>query len=292
MKTTCQSEVGKIRSIVTKRASDAFVSEELLESQWKVLSFLEKPRLARAVGEFEKFEALLKRNGTIFYYLLHDDKVTIDSLYCRDAAIATDHGMILCNMGKASRINEPEAQHRLFTQYQIPVLGRINAPGTIEGGDCAWVDRNTLAVGESYRTNQEGIRQLKQMLLSFGVEVLVVSLPHYKGPSDVFHLMSVFSPVDRDLAAVYSPLMPIAFRNELIRRGYQLVEVPEGEFESMGCNVLALAPRECVMLKGNPETKRRLEKTGCRVSEYEGREISLKGGGGPTCLTRPIDRYV
>ena len=124
------------------------------------------------------------------------------------------------------------------------------------------------------------------------MNVISVSLPHYKGPSDVFHLMSILSPVDRDLAVVYSPLMPIVFRKELLNRGYELVDVPEEEFDSMGCNVLAIAPRTCIMVAGNPKTKAALEKAGCKVFEYEGDEISVKGGGGPTCLTRPLSREV
>jgi N-dimethylarginine dimethylaminohydrolase len=127
-------------------------------------------------------------------------------------------------------------------------------------------------------------------LAPLGVSVLPVAMPHYKGPSDVFHLMSVLSPVDSNLAVVYSPLIPIVFRNELIARGYEFVEVPDTEFDSMGCNVLALAPRVCLMVKGNPITKSRLEKAGCKVIEYNGEEISVKGGGGPTCLTRPVMR--
>ena len=172
----------------------------------------------------------------------------------------------------------------------FPVLGVITAPGTLEGGDVAWLDAKTLAVGHTYRTNEEGIRQLTALLQPLGVTILSVPMPHYKGPSDVFHLMSVLSPVDCNLAVVYSPLIPIVFRNELMARGYELVEVPDTEFDSMGCNVLALAPRVCLMVKGNPITKARLEKAGCKVIEYEGEEISVKGGGGPTCLTRPVMR--
>ena len=171
------------------------------------------------------------------------------------------------------------------------MLGTITAPGTLEGGDVAWLDEHTLAVGHTYRTNEEGIKQLTTLLQPLGVEVITVPLPHYKGPEDVFHLMSILSPVDKDLAVVYSPLMPIVFRNLLLKRGYQLVEVPDEEFESMGCNVLALAPRECLMVDGNPKTKAALENAGCKVTVYKGEEISVKGGGGPTCLTRPIYRY-
>jgi N-dimethylarginine dimethylaminohydrolase len=129
------------------------------------------------------------------------------------------------------------------------------------------------------------------LLEPIGVQIVVAELPHYKGPSDVFHLMSILSPVDNDLAVVYSPLMPIAFRNQLLERSYTLIEVPDEEFELMGCNVLALAPRKCLMVEGNNKTKALLEAVGCEVITYKGEEISVKGGGGPTCLTRPLWRY-
>ena len=202
----------------------------------------------------------------------------MDSIYCRDAAIATNKGMIICNMGKAARNNEPLAEQDAFLVNNIPVLGKIVSPGTVEGGDVAWLDEQTLAVGHTYRTNDEGIEQLRYLLNPLGVKLVVTSLPHYKGVTDVFHLMSIFSPVDKNLAVVYSPLMPIAFRNLLLNKGYELVEVPDEEFESMGCNVLALSPRVCLMVEGNPVTNSRLEKAGCKVIQYEGSDISVKGG--------------
>lgn len=145
-------------------------------------------------------------------------------------------------------------------------------------------------MGRGYRTNQEGIRQLTELLGDGVEEVIEVPLPHWRGPSDVFHLMSILSPVDRDLALVYSPLLPVPFREYLLARDISLVEVPEEEFESMGCNVLAVAPRVCIMLDGNPLTRERLEAAGAQVHTYRGEEISVPGGGGPTCLTRPILR--
>jgi N-dimethylarginine dimethylaminohydrolase len=193
-------------------------------------------------------------------------------------------------MGKSGRINEPDAHLETYRNESIPILGKIETPGTLEGGDVAWLDKKTIAVGHTYRTNEEGIRQLKNLLEPKGIEVIVAELPHYKGTSDVFHLMSILSPVDKDLAVVYSPLMPIKFRNELLKRKFHLIEVPEDEFESMGCNVLAIAPRECLMVHGNPTTKKALEKAGCNVATYQGENISVYGGGGPTCLTRPLLR--
>ena len=292
MKTTSQSEYGKIKSIFIKSVSEAFIDDATIDKEWKALNFLSKPDLQKAKQEYKKFEDLLTNNGSELNYFPLDNSVSIDSVYCRDAAIATDHGMIICNMGKPTRANEPEAERKAFSRKGIKILGSIEAPGTVEGGDVAWLDEKTLAVGHTYRTNEKGIQQLKALLNPFGVNVISVSLPHYKGPSDVFHLMSILSPVDRDLAVVYSPLMPIVFRKELLNRGYELVEVPEEEFDSMGCNVLAIAPKTCIIVAGNPKTKEALEKAGCKVYEYEGNEISVKGGGGPTCLTRPVLREV
>jgi N-dimethylarginine dimethylaminohydrolase len=292
MKNTCQSEYGKIKSVFIKKAADAFVDDEMIDRDWKKLNFLSRPDLSKANQEYTKFESILKDQGAEISFLPKDDSVAIDSIYCRDASIATDHGMIICNMGKPARATEPEAERKAFEKNGIKILGTIKAPGTVEGGDVAWLDRKTLAVGHTYRTNPDGIRQMKELLQPLGISVLVVDLPHYKGPSDVFHLMSILSPVDKDLAVVYSPLMPVAFRQELLARNYQLVEVSDDEFDSMGCNVLAIAPRVCMMVKGNPKTKASLEKAGCTVHEYDGAEISVKGGGGPTCLTRPLYREV
>jgi len=287
---SAHSEYGAIKSIFIKSAPAAFIDQAHIKKHWEALNYLGEPNMVTAVNEYLAFETILKDQGARLMYFPEDATVNMDSIYCRDAAIATNKGMIICNMGKAGRKYEPAAQAHAYLQQGIPVLGTITAPGTLEGGDVAWLDENTLAVGHTYRTNEEGIMQLTQLLAPLGVKVITVPMPHYKGPSDVFHLMSVLSPVDSNLAVVYSPLIPIIFRNELIARGYTLVEVPEAEFDSMGCNVLALAPRVCLMVKGNPKTKAALEQAGCKVIEYEGAEISVKGGGGPTCLTRPIDR--
>jgi N-dimethylarginine dimethylaminohydrolase len=289
---TCHSEFGKLVSVFVRRAADAFSGEDRVERDWRRLNYLSKPDFQKALKEYDVFESLISASGASLKHFPGDDSTTLDSIYCRDASIATDRGVILCNMGKPARQTEPGAQSRAFQAQGMPVLGSIKSPGTLEGGDVAWLDPKTLAVGHTYRTNQAGIEQLKALLKPLGVEVLVADMPHYKGPADVFHLMSVLSPVDKDLAVVYSPLMPIPFRNELLVRGFQLVEVSGAEFDSMGCNVLAVAPREVIMVKGNPLTKQALLSAGCKVSEYEGENISVKGGGGPTCLTRPIQREV
>ncbi len=287
---THHSEYLKLTSVYIKSVKEAFESDSLLENQWSELNYTSKPDYSIALKEYEKFESIFKENNVEVHHFSSNKNVKMDSIYCRDASIITDFGVIICNMGKEGRINEPQAQLLAYQNKNINILGIIKSPGTLEGGDVAWLDEKTLAVGHTYRTNDEGIKQLKNLLEPKGVQVIVADLPHYKGQEDVFHLMSILSPVDRDLAVVYSPLMPIRFRNELLKRGFNLIEVPEEEFDSMGCNVLAISPRNCVMVAGNPKTKKMLEIAGCKVTTYSGNEISVKGGGGPTCLTRPLSR--
>ncbi len=283
------SEVGRITRIALRRPEQAFVNQEKIDAQWRELAYTETPSFTKAVTEYDQFIALFTNLGVKIDFLPADDRLTMDSLYARDAAIVSHKGVILCNMGKPQRVHEPSVAGEAFKRAGIPILGAIEGKGRLEGGDVVWLDHETLAVGRTYRTNDEGIFQL-QSFVDSDVTVLKVPLPHYRGPTDVFHLMSVLSPIDYDLALVYSPLLPIPFREELISRNIQLVEVSDREFETMGCNVLAVAPRQCIMLEGNPQTKALLEDAGAKVWEIEGQEISVKGQGGPTCLTRPLVR--
>jgi N-dimethylarginine dimethylaminohydrolase len=290
---TIQSEFAPLERVVLKHPREAFVDRATIATQWRALGFSGAPDLDRAADEFDAFVDLLRAGGADVHLLPRDERTTIDSIYVRDAAIICDRGAIICRMGKAARLPEAPAQERALaalTPSSVPIIGRIEAPGTLEGGDVAWLDRRTLAVGRGYRTNDEGIRQLRRLLGDSIDELIVVPLPHWRGAGDVMHLMSLISPVDHDLAVVYSPLLPVPFREQLLARGVQLVDVPEEEFETMGTNVLAVKPRVCVTLAGNPRTMRRLQDAGAIVIQYDGQEISMKGAGGPTCLTRPIRR--
>lgn len=284
------AEFGTLRSVLLKRPEEAFSSQPGIDRQWEVLHYTDRPVLGNAVREHRKFSALLESVGVDAHYLPHDDSVGLDSIYVRDASVVCDRGVVVCRMGKDAREAEPVSQRAFLEELGWPIAGAIHGEGRLEGGDVLWLGPKKLAVGLGYRTNAEGIRQLSEILGDTIDELLTVPLPHWRGPDDVFHLMSILSPLDHDLALVYSPLLPVVFRLQLLTRGFEFVEVPDGEFETMACNVLAVAPRQCVALAGNPETRRRLEKAGVVVHEYAGNDISMKGAGGPTCLTRPLVR--
>ncbi len=290
MKFGCGSEVGAIRSLLLKHPVEAFISDEFIESQWVGLNYMGPPNFSRSVKEYEAFVKLLERTVPEIHYLPLENETGLDSIYVHDPLVMTEKGAIVCNMGKEQRRAEPSKMAHFLSKMDVPILGSIKNEGRLEGGDVLLLDRNTLAVAEGYRTNQEGIRQLRDLTKDFISEIFVVPLPHWQGPEEVLHLMSIISPVSYDLAVVYSRLMPVPFREWLIKRGRRFIEVPDAEFETMACNVLAIAPRKCIMLSGNPRTRRMLEAEGVEVWEYEGEEISKKGAGGPTCLTRPLVR--
>jgi N-dimethylarginine dimethylaminohydrolase len=289
--TTHLSEVGRLTTVLVKHAREAFVSQDVISAQWKALNFTAPPDYSRALAEYDAFLEVVARSGAEIWTLPASDRLNLDSIYTRDASIVCSQGAVLCSMGKEQRSLEPNAQELELHARGWPIAGRIASPGLLEGGDLVWLDSRTAAVGQGRRTNAEGVRQLKLILKDSVDEVLIVPLPEPRGPQDVMHLMSLVSPVDTDLAVVYPGLMPLSFRRELVGRGYRLVDVPDEEYGSMGTNVLATAPRVCVMVSGNRRTRAALERAGATVFEYEGREISLKGGGGPTCLTRPLTRW-
>jgi N-dimethylarginine dimethylaminohydrolase len=284
------SEVGRLSVLVVKHARDAFADPDSVADQWQALNFTAPPDFARAVAEYDYFLELVSSTGAVVHALPPAPGVGLDSMYVRDAAVMSADGPILCRMGKPARAGEPAAQRAALAARGIAIAGAIEAPGQLEGGDVVWLTDRVVAVGRGYRTNAAGIAQFRALLGRSIDELIEVPLVHWRGPQDVFHLMSVVSPVDYNLAVVYSPLVPVPFRERLLELGHELVEVPDAEFDSMGCNVLAIAPRRCVMVAGNPQTRARLERAGAEVLEYQGREISLKGGGGPTCLTRPLVR--
>lgn len=283
------NEYGKLRAVAVRHPAEAFENSEKITEQWRALRFHGAPDMAAAELEHRRFTEMLADAGARVHSLSAGDDLTLDAIYARDAAIATPGGLVLCRMGRKSRRGEPAINGAELEAQGESLLGVIEPPGMLEGGDFIWINENAAAVGQGTRTNAEGIRQLRS-LLGDDMDLRSVPLPTPDHPDDVFHLMSVISPVDKDLAVIYRPLMPQAFIDWLTGHGIYFVEVPEQEYAAMACNVLALAPREVLMLDRLPQTKSLLEAANCRVKTYKGDEISRKGEGGPTCLTCPLLR--
>ena len=280
-----QSMIAPLRKVLVKRPDGAFAGAD--PARWH---YTARPNLDAARREHDAFVQILSGAGAEVFYHDEPQPERADAIYVYDPAIVTDRGAIVLRMGKGLRRGEEASMARRLEELDVTVIAMLHGGALAEGGDLLWVDEHTLAAGLGFRTNLEGVRQLREVLEPAGVAVIPVDLPYFGGPDACLHLMSLISIVDEKLAVVYRPLLAVPFWQTLSAAGFRFVEVPPEEFETMGPNVLALSPGRCLMLEGNPVTRRRLEAAGCEVQTYQGNEISLKAEGGPTCLTRPILR--
>lgn len=277
----CASMVGTLERVLVRPPLPEDVAG------WREAGWRAEPDPVAAVREHEAFCLLLEEAGAEVVVSRHDAG-NPDALYPYDPVLVGQDGAVLLRPGKAGRRREPAALAPELEGAGVPVAAGLDEPALAEGGDTLWLDDETLLVGIGYRTNEEGVTALEDAFP--GVQVIPFDLPHWNGAGEVLHLLSFISPLDRDLALVYPRLAPVRLLGLLAEREIRVVEVPDGEFETQGPNVLALAPRRALALDGNPETRRRMEQAGVDVSVYSGDEISVKGDGGPTCLTRPLLR--
>src|SRR5437016_765874 len=272
-----QSMVAPLRRVIVKRPEEAFRSREQIEREWKSLAYTRPPDLAHASQDHEQFVSLMAQAGAEVLYLSADDRTGLDSLYTHDPVLITDRGAVTFQTGKTERRGEGPAFADVFRSWDVPILGFIDGAATAEAGDMVWLDHDALLVGRGFRTNAAGIDRLSNLLFPLGVTVIPVELPYWNGPLDVLHLMSFISLLDTDLAVVYRRILPVPLFELLTSRGIRLVDVPEQEYDTLGCNVLAVSPRNIIMVSGNPITRSRLESAGCNVSEFDGSEICLPG---------------
>jgi N-dimethylarginine dimethylaminohydrolase len=279
--------VAPLRRVAVKRPEQAF---QRIDREWRELNYTRPPDLSKAAEHHRQFVHLMQAAGAEILYLPADDRTGLDSLYAHDPVLVTDRGAIIFQTGKIARRGEGPAFADAFKNWSIPILGVIDGPATAEAGDMVWLDHDTLLVGRGFRTNQAGIERLSELLKPVGTTVIPFELPYWSGPEDVLHLMSFVSLLDDDLAVVYRRLLPVPLFELLTSRGIRLVDVPDEEYDTLGCNVLAVSPRKVIMVSGNPTTRSRLEAADCSVMDFDGSEICLPGAGGPTCLTRPVLR--
>lgn len=281
-----QGMTGRLRRVVVRRPGEAMAAAD--PAKWHYTSAVD---VDEARSAHDAFVAALRAWDVEVIY--HDEPLPAhsDSVFVFDPALVTDRGTLLLSMGKELRRGEEEPLARCLESAGVPVYGRLEGEARAEGGDTLWLDHDTLAVGRGFRTNPEGVRQLRALLSPLGVKVLDYDLPFFTGAEACLHLLSLISPLDVDLAVAYPPLMPTAFWSELKRRGMRLLEVPEREFlRSQATNILTVAPRRCIMLDGSPVTRRLLETADCEVLTFPGEPLSFRTEGGPTCLTRPVWR--
>jgi N-dimethylarginine dimethylaminohydrolase len=247
------------------------------------------PDPARLEAQHEAFCALLDGLGAEVEIAGALDG-QVDAVYMHDPMVVTGRGGIPLRMAKSMRQREPEAAARELERLGIPALGTLDAPAYADGGDHFWLDDATMAIGLSYRTNRAGAAALAELVAPEGVHVEPYDLPHDEGPGMVLHLQSFLSGVADGLCVVFEPLAPVRLLQDLRERGTDWIAIDRDDYLAMGCNILAVRPGVVVMVDGVPGVRRALERRGIEVHVYDGSELSLKGDGGPTCLTQPLLR--
>jgi len=284
------SNVSTLRTVLLKDPEAAFKSQKTIDLQWENLNFIEKPDFKKSIIQYEKFVDILIDNNVEILYIPEDEKTSLDSIYTHDPMFMTPNGAVIGNMGKKQREPETLMMKNYLDEIGIPIFGEIKNEGTLEGGDVIWVNDKTVAVGLTYRTNNEGVNQLRKILSSISVELICVDLPHWNGPVDVLHLMSLISPLKEDLFLIYEKLLPVGFLKLLNNLDIKTISIADEDYDTLGCNVLPLSTTKCLITKGNDRTTKIIEQNGIEVIEFQASEICYKGSGGPTCLTIPIYR--
>lgn len=248
---------------------------------------------AKAAVQHKAFADMVAASGAHIEWLPDVADGMSDSIFTHDPSLVSQAGAIILNMGKALRKDEPSLHEALYAKMGVPVIGRLVEPGTVEGGDCIWLDDKTLVIGRGVRTNQSGIEQVADILRPHGVTVLGFDLPLWDGEAACLHLMSVISPLADDLYLVHAPLLPVSLYQMMKARGIQLIIAPADEFAAsngLSLNVLPTKPRDVIMVAGFTKTKAAMEAAGCRVQTFEADALCIACEGGPTCLTRPVWR--
>jgi N-dimethylarginine dimethylaminohydrolase len=284
------SMVGTLERVLVCSPRSAGWDQPERAARWKELGFAHAPDFVTAQSQHEALCHELEAAGAEVIQLPPADDLSLDAVYAHDASFATDKGLIVLRPGKTNRMPEGAHHGAFCVRIAIPMKAKIIAPGTAEADDMVWLDAKTLLIGRGYRTNAEGIRQMWDLLAPRGIEVLSAPLPHGGGPGECLHLMSMISLLDERTALVDLPWLAVETVELLQARGFKFIEIDRSERETLACNVLALGKNRLLAIEENRKTNARLREAGFDVRTFSGSELCVNGGGGPTCLTRPLLR--
>lgn len=285
-----QSMVAPLRRVLVCPPATAGWGRRDQAERWRELGYLHPPDAGVAEQQHQALRKALQGAGAEVICLEPGNNLSLDTVYVHDPSFPTNQGALLLRMGKSCREAEPKHHRTFYEQQGIPLLGEIQPPGTVEAGDMVWLDDSTVLIGRGYRTNLSGIEQVRALLGPRGAEVLSAPLPHGGGPQTCLHLMSLLSRLDERTVLVDLAWLAVETVELLQERGYRLIEIEAAERASLACNVLSLGNGKLLAFAENLKTNDRLRSHAFEVVAVPGSEMGINGGGGPTCLTRPLLR--
>ncbi len=281
--------VGRLRSALVCSPHLAGWNDQEKVSQAEDLGFLGEPDFVTSSRQHEELCSALRDANVELHVLPAHPGLTLDAVYTHDSSLVTDQGFVAMRPGKVNRRGEADAHEAFYEASGIPRLGAIQAPGHVEAGDVVWLDSKTLLVGRGFRSNPDGIRQLQELVGS-RVSVRSVPLPYDQGPGSCLHLMSLLSMLDETTLLIDRPWLAVETLEFLEDRGFRLLDMEPSERATLACNVLALGDGRLLAIRENQNTNARLQSAGFDVRTFSGSALCVCGGGGPTCLTRPLWR--
>lgn len=222
------------------------------------------------------------KNGVKVEFL-EPDAQRPNSVFSRDFGLCVREGYILGNFRESIRFKEKEAYKNKMKELNVPLIAEVK-DGFFEGGDFTYLDAETLAIGQAARSDEKGVNFIRKALEPYGYKVICVPChPKY------LHFDLVFNMVDTKLAVACSPALPQDFLNLVKNKGIELIEVSEESVFMHGCNLQSIGNKRVLCLKQNAAVNEKLAERGYTIIEVDITEI-LKAGGGPHCMTFPLER--
>lgn len=250
---------------------------------------LQRPDPERALSQHRALVEAYEREGVSVHFVDPDGSPPgpfPNLIYVADLLFMTPEGAILARPAGAVRAGEERWVQRRLAELGIPILRAVSGSASFEGADAMWVDPETVLIGPGFRTNRDGVRQVRRVLEDLGVRTLLAEVP-----SASMHLMGQLRIVDRDLAFYRKGRLPRSAVKALEERGFSLHPFPDlQEMDArFANNIVTLGPRRILMPDGAPVTQGFYRDHGVECVGVALDEIH-KGAGSVGCLTGVLRR--
>ncbi|MFD1910660.1 dimethylarginine dimethylaminohydrolase family protein [Halodurantibacterium flavum] len=291
----CNNDVGHLRMVLMHRPGDELNVVDPNMRMPEINAFGD-PKTGwywrgNVIPDFEEMRAqhdayvqALREEDVEVVYIDKAAPGRLKTVYTRDSVIAIDGGAIVTRMGPPIRRGEELPVTRTLAKLGMPILRTIHGTGMVEGGSFAFLTPKVAVLGLSSRVNEEGARQLEEVLKTQGVELLRVHLTGYR-----LHIDGMLVMVDHDKVFVNPTLLPFWLLEKFDELGIHQIEAcPDDDPGVINC--LAVRPGRLIIGNGmSDRTREKMEKLGISTRRVDYDKVAL-GGGGLHCSTGPLIR--
>ena len=277
------SEVADLKAVLLRRPG-----KEVENFNAEEVRFTDSPLDVELLRkQHDDLAELYRTHGAKVYYVKNQRSDRPNAVYCRDLIFMTPEGAIISRPGMAMRRGEEKFVVEALANIGVPIIKTVAGDGIFEGANAMWIDRKTVILSTSSRTNRSGYDQVEMELKRMGVtNVIPMQIPYSN-----IHIDGIMNMISEDMAMIYAPQTPYDVCNELKKKGIRLLEAPsEKEVrETFGINFVAVKPGVVIQPSNNPRCKELLEKNGVKVISIDLSEL-IKGRGAVHCVSAFLKR--